>query len=197
MPAAEASARRPTTTTASSSGSSCSMSRLPEVLTALVLALLGLTPALPAKSRNDDFSLWIDEKQVREFSGFPMEIFAILDGVVLPYILDPNFEKYLPVIPSEVNSVNFTWKAGENKNYYYDFDVLESFDSSVLANPLLSVASKGKVPRKPKGGIGPAWWTTSGLRGPLSSLRKRVCGAAVASRVAETCFRCSCHAWAT
>ncbi|XP_029842229.1 protein shifted isoform X3 [Ixodes scapularis] len=150
MPAAEASARRPTTTTASSSGSSCSMSRLPEVLTALVLALLGLTPALPAKSRNDDFSLWIDEKQVREFSGFPMEIFAILDGVVLPYILDPNFEKYLPVIPSEVNSVNFTWKAGENKNYYYDFDVLESFDSSVLANPLLSVASKGKVPRKPK-----------------------------------------------
>lgn len=44
-----------------------------------------------------------------------MEIFAILDGVVLPYILDPNFERYLPVIPSEVNSVNFTWKAGENK----------------------------------------------------------------------------------
>lgn len=63
------------------------------------------------KPRNDDFSLWIDEKQVREFSGFPMEIFAILDGVVLPYILDPNFEKYLPVIPSGVDAVNFTWKA--------------------------------------------------------------------------------------
>ncbi|XP_077497249.1 WNT inhibitory factor 1 isoform X3 [Amblyomma americanum] len=102
------------------------------------------------KLRNDDFSLWIDEKQVREFSGFPMEIFAILDGVVLPYILDPNFEKYLPVIPSEVDSVNFTWKAGENKHYYYDFDLLESFDGSVLKNPLISIETKGKVPRKAK-----------------------------------------------
>lgn len=31
-----------------------------------------------------------------------MTIFAIVDGKVLPYILDPNFEKYLPTIPSEV-----------------------------------------------------------------------------------------------
>lgn len=77
----------------------------------LLLLLAVATDAGRAKPRNDDFSLWIDEKQVREFSGFPMEIFAILDGVVLPYILDPNFEKYLPVIPSGVHSVNFTWKA--------------------------------------------------------------------------------------
>lgn len=39
----------------------------------------------------------------------------IADGHVLPYILDPNFEKYLPVIPAEVASVNFTWKSGGNK----------------------------------------------------------------------------------
>lgn len=32
-----------------------------------------------------------------------MEIYAIVDGNVLPYILDPNFEKYLPIIPSEVS----------------------------------------------------------------------------------------------
>lgn len=31
-----------------------------------------------------------------------MTIFAIVDGKVLPYILDPNFERYLPTIPSEV-----------------------------------------------------------------------------------------------
>jgi len=35
--------------------------------------------------------------------GFPMEIQAIADGHVMPYILDPNFQDYLPVIPSEVN----------------------------------------------------------------------------------------------
>lgn len=44
-----------------------------------------------------------------------MEIYAIADGVVLPYILDPNFEKYLPIIPAEVVKVNFTWKAGDQK----------------------------------------------------------------------------------
>ncbi|XP_065288297.1 protein shifted isoform X6 [Dermacentor albipictus] len=116
----------------------------------LLLLLLVAADAGRVKPRNDDFSLWIDEKQVREFSGFPMEIFAILDGVVLPYILDPNFEKYLPVIPSGVQSVNFTWKAGENKHYYYDFDILESLDGSILKDPVISIETKGKVPRKAK-----------------------------------------------
>jgi WNT inhibitory factor 1 len=35
-----------------------------------------------------------------------MEIYAIMDGHVLPYILDPNFEKYLPIIPSEVGDLH-------------------------------------------------------------------------------------------
>lgn len=35
--------------------------------------------------------------------GFPMEIYIAADGRVLSYILDPNFEKYLPIIPSEVS----------------------------------------------------------------------------------------------
>lgn len=101
----------------------------------------------PKDGSGGDITLWIDEKQVKEFSGFQREIFAIADGVVLPYILDPNFEKYLPVIPSDVGSVNFTWKSGEYK-YYYDFDQLKSFNESILSNPLISIETKGKVPRK-------------------------------------------------
>lgn len=34
--------------------------------------------------------------------GFSMEIYIATEGRVLPYILDPNFENYLPVIPPEV-----------------------------------------------------------------------------------------------
>lgn len=49
-----------------------------------------------------------------------MDIFAIVDGVVLPYILDPNFEKYLPVVPAEVNSVNFTWKGGDKQTVRFE-----------------------------------------------------------------------------
>ncbi|GIX89368.1 protein shifted [Caerostris darwini] len=78
-----------------------------------------------------------------------MEIYAILDGVVLPYILEPNFEKYLPIIPAEVVSVNFTWKAGDQK-YFYDFDQLKSYNETILSDPLISIDTKGKVPRKSK-----------------------------------------------
>lgn len=109
-------------------------------------------------SRNDpkndprnsgDLALWIDAKQVKMFSGMSMEIYAIANGNVLPYILDPNFEKYLPLIPSEVSYVNFTWKAGMKK-YYYNFDRLQSFDESILEPPVISIKTKGRVPRRPK-----------------------------------------------
>lgn len=78
-----------------------------------------------------------------------MEIFAIVNGNVLPYILDPNFEKSLPVIPSEVSYVNFTWKAGMKK-YYYNFDRLQSFDERILEAPVISIKNKGRVPKRPK-----------------------------------------------
>lgn len=78
-----------------------------------------------------------------------MKIFAIVDGSVLPYVLDPNFEKYLPIIPSEVTSVNFTWKSGETRNYRYDFYELKSYNKSILEAPIISVEPQGLVPKKP------------------------------------------------
>lgn len=102
------------------------------------------------QQHKDDLSLWIDQQQVKMFSGFPMEIYIAADGRVLSYILDPNFEKYLPIIPSEVDYVNFTWKSGENKKYYYHFDRLQSFNEDILQSPTISVEIRGRVPRKPK-----------------------------------------------
>jgi len=96
-----------------------------------------------------DLSLWIDRQQVKMFSGFPMEIYVIANGRVLSYILDPMFEKYLPIIPSEVGYVNFTWRSGEKK-YYYRFDRLQSFDEDILEPPTVSVDTHGRIPRKPK-----------------------------------------------
>ncbi|XP_067001694.1 protein shifted isoform X2 [Anabrus simplex] len=114
--------------------------------------LLLLMVAVQGKNapRNGDLSLWIDEQQVKMFSGMSMEIYAIVDGQVLPYILDPNFEKYLPIIPSEVGYVNFTWKSGVKK-YNYNFDRLQSFDETILDPPVISIKTKGRVPRRPKG----------------------------------------------
>jgi hypothetical protein len=45
-------------------------------------------------------------------SGLPLEVFIISDGSVAPYLLDPNVEESIPVIPPEVETVNLTWEAG-------------------------------------------------------------------------------------
>jgi len=78
-----------------------------------------------------------------------MEIHVISEGSVQPYLLDPNFENYLPIIPSEVGVVNFTWRAGERK-YFYNFDRLQSFNEQVLLPPIVSIDTRGRIPRKPK-----------------------------------------------
>lgn len=39
-------------------------------------------------------------------------MFIISDGSVAPYLLDPNVEESIPVIPPEVETVNLTWEAG-------------------------------------------------------------------------------------
>lgn len=96
-----------------------------------------------------DLSLWINENQVKIFSGFFMKIYAIDNGKISPAILDPNFNQYLPVIPSEVNNVNFTWAAG-NKKYHYNFDRLQSWDEKILKSPTISIKTKGKIPKEPK-----------------------------------------------
>lgn len=121
-----------------------------------ILIFVSLWALVPSRSEpkndprnNGELALWIDEKQVKMFSGYSMEIYAIMNGNVLSYILDPNFEKYLPVIPSEVGLVNFTWKAGLKK-YYYNFDRLESYNESILEAPVISIKQKGRIPKRPK-----------------------------------------------
>ncbi|XP_063851472.1 protein shifted-like [Scylla paramamosain] len=101
------------------------------------------------RRRIKDLSLWLDQNQVKMFSGYLMEIFVIHNGRILPYILDPNFEKQLPVIPAQVENVNFTWCAG-NKKYEYTFDQLQSQEEELLQVPTLSIAPHGTVPRKPR-----------------------------------------------
>ena len=50
----------------------------------------------------------------------------------------------------QVGYVNFTWKSGVKK-YYYNFDRLQSFDEKILEAPLISIKTRGRVPRRPKG----------------------------------------------
>lgn len=80
-----------------------------------------------------------------------MKIFAIDDGRVSLHLKSPNqLNNNLPIIPSEVSCVNFTWRSG-TKKYYYHFDRLQSLDESILKPPSISIRTQGKVPQEAKG----------------------------------------------
>uniref|UniRef100_A0A2M4CP77 Wnt inhibitory factor 1 n=2 Tax=Anopheles darlingi TaxID=43151 RepID=A0A2M4CP77_ANODA len=141
-------------------GNGCGSGRLLMLLVAMVVLPLTLVPVRPVQGRqeyyyayqdqyDDDLSLWIDEQQVKIFSGVAMKIYAIDNGRVSPHIRDPNFSQYLPMIPSEVSCVNFTWKAG-SKKYYYNFDRLMSVDENILKAPTISIKTTGRVPKNAK-----------------------------------------------
>lgn len=105
------------------------------------------------KQKNDlpkDISLWISEHQVKMFSGFSVQIFAIDNGRVSAHLKDPNINQYLPTIPSELSYVNFTWASGPKK-YHYHFDRLQSLDESILKPPTISIKPMGIVPKTPQG----------------------------------------------
>ncbi|XP_037091721.1 protein shifted-like isoform X2 [Pollicipes pollicipes] len=96
---------------------------------------------------SNDLALWIDPKQIEQFSGYHMQIPVITAGRLLPHIMDPNFERYLPTIPAEVGYVNFTWSSGRRR-YNYSFFELTSEDTAVLRPPSVSVDRTGRIPRK-------------------------------------------------
>lgn len=118
---------------------------------------------------DNDLSLWINEAQVKRFSGktknacclrfifqfeissgYSMKIYAIDNGRVSMHLKSPNFNNNLPIIPSEMTCVNFTWRSG-TKKYYYHFDRLQSLDETILKPPTVSIRIKGKVPQDSKG----------------------------------------------
>ncbi|XP_031621118.1 protein shifted isoform X2 [Contarinia nasturtii] len=98
---------------------------------------------------DNDLSLWISEAQVKRFSGYSMKVYAIYNGSVSMHLISPNFNNNLPIIPSELTNVNFTWRSG-TKKYYYHFDRLQSLDESILKPPTVSIRIKGKVPQEAK-----------------------------------------------
>lgn len=99
---------------------------------------------------DDDLALWINEEQVKLLSGFSIRVYAIAMGRVNFFVMDPHINQHIPTIPSEVNSVNFTWRSGKRKHYYH-FDRLQSLNENVLKPPTISIKLDGRVPPEARG----------------------------------------------
>lgn len=88
-------------------------------------------------------------------AGFLIKVYAIAGGRVSYYVKDPRINQHIPTIPSEVHSVNFTWRSGTRK-YYYNFDRLQSLDETILKPPTVSIKVQGKVPEESRRKCRPA-----------------------------------------
>jgi len=96
----------------------------------------------------EDLSIWIDEDQVKIFSGIThLIIHVVANGIVMPYLLDRNLETHLPIVPPEIDEVRFRWRAGKRK-YRYNFYKLQSHDQDLLLHPTTDAPRKGRIPRK-------------------------------------------------
>ncbi|XP_020802763.1 protein shifted isoform X4 [Drosophila serrata] len=100
-------------------------------------------------------SLWINEQQLKMLTalyfpqGYSEKLYAIHNGRVTNDLRDTTLYNFL-VIPSEVNYVNFTWKSGARRKYFYDFDRLQTMDDSILKAPTLSIRKSGRIPQEQK-----------------------------------------------
>ncbi|KAL5275630.1 WIF1 family protein [Megaselia abdita] len=91
--------------------------------------------------------LWLTEHQPI-LIGYPLRIYGIHNGTVMDE-LKPNFNNFLPIIPTEVNTVNFTWRSGKTR-YNYTFDRLESSDDTIIDRPYVSINTSGRIPKREK-----------------------------------------------
>ena len=46
-------------------------------------------------------------------TGYRLQLNIIYQGSVIHYLNDDDFENSLPSVPSEVDTVNLTWEAGD------------------------------------------------------------------------------------
>lgn len=91
--------------------------------------------------------LWLSEHQ-QILIGYPLRIYGIYNGTVLDE-LKPHLNNFLPIIPTEVNTVNFTWRSGKTR-YNYTFDHLESSDDTIINTPYVSINTSGRIPKREK-----------------------------------------------
>lgn len=109
-------------------------------------ALTSSTGARMKAPQPDRMALWIDGKQIERFAGVAMDIYIIRNGAVVSYLQDAYFDSQLPILPSEVDFVELTWKA-EVEPFMYKFSDVRSLEPQTLYDPLLSIPTAGVVPK--------------------------------------------------
>ncbi|XP_053413538.1 wnt inhibitory factor 1 isoform X2 [Nycticebus coucang] len=112
--------------------------------------LCALALRAEAGPREHSLYLWVDARQARVLLGFEEDILIVSEGKMAPFTHDfRKAQQRMPAIPVNIHSMNFTWQAAGQAEYFYEFLSLRSLDKGVMADPTVSVPLLGTVPHKP------------------------------------------------
>ncbi|XP_021097184.1 wnt inhibitory factor 1 isoform X5 [Heterocephalus glaber] len=119
------------------------------------LRLLSILPCLLAlraeagQPPEESLYLWIDAHQARVLIGFEEDILIVSEGKMAPFTHDfRKAQQRMPAIPVNIHSMNFTWQAAGQAEYFYEFLTLRSLDKGIMADPTVNVPLLGTVPHK-------------------------------------------------
>ncbi|XP_028300571.1 tyrosine-protein kinase RYK isoform X1 [Gouania willdenowi] len=128
-----------------------SQRRLGGFLARLLLLLEGITgltdPGRPPgllrdpRDHNPSVNIYMSVEEVKKLIGLDAELYYVRDDVVNHYALTFN----MPV-PTETNSLYFTWYSKTKVNYQLAFQME---NSAALNQPWSNISTQGEVPRSP------------------------------------------------
>ncbi|ELK25745.1 Wnt inhibitory factor 1 [Myotis davidii] len=118
----------------------------------ILSCLLGLRAEV-GPPREESLYLWIDAHQARVLIGFEEDILIVSEGKMAPFTHDfRKAQQRMPAIPVNIHSMNFTWQAAGQAEYFYEFLSLRSLDKGIMADPTVNVPLLGTVPHKASDG---------------------------------------------
>ncbi|KAF6340786.1 WNT inhibitory factor 1 [Rhinolophus ferrumequinum] len=114
-----------------------------------ILPCLLVLRAEVGQPREESLYLWIDAHQARVLIGFEEDILIVSEGKMAPFTHDfRKAQQRMPAIPVNIHSMNFTWQAAGQAEYFYEFLSLRSLDKGIMADPTVNVPLLGTVPHK-------------------------------------------------
>ncbi|XP_061418776.1 wnt inhibitory factor 1 [Lethenteron reissneri] len=98
----------------------------------------------------DPLALWIDATQARDLIGLEENIYIVSDGKMAPFTHDfKRAQQRMPAIPSTIPSINFTWQAARESEYFYEFQLMRSLDEDIMSHPVVNIPALGTIPNEP------------------------------------------------
>ncbi|XP_071202684.1 tyrosine-protein kinase RYK-like isoform X3 [Salvelinus alpinus] len=103
------------------------------------------TSSAPAPGINNhpSVNVYMSEEEVKKLLGLDAELYYVRDDVVNHYALS-----FILPVPSETNSLHFTWRSKDKVDYRMGFHV---DNPAAMNQPQSNISSQGEVPRTASG----------------------------------------------